>query len=81
MVGPTWQGLWGSARQLTDGSSVTADEAYIIESIREPAVQLVEGFAPVMIPYEADLVSDDDLAALVAYLREETSPQEEAAEE
>ena len=81
VVGPTWQGLWGSERQLTDGSSVTVDEPYIIESIREPAVQLVEGFAPVMIPYGADLISDDDVEALVAYLREETSPQEEAAEE
>ena len=81
IVGPTWQGLWGSERQLDDGSSVVADEAYLIESIREPSVQLVEGFAPVMIPYDTDLISDDDVAALIAYLREETGPQEEAAEE
>ena len=80
VVGPTWQGLWGSTRPLTDGSSATADEAYIIESIREPNVQLVEGFAPVMIPYGADVISDDDVAALVAYLREETGPQESAAQ-
>ena len=62
-----------------DGSSVTAEGPYIEESIREPALRLVEGFAPVMISYDAETISDDDLAALVAYLREETGPQEEAA--
>ena len=79
VVGPTWQGLWGRSRTLADGTSVTADGSYIEESVREPALRLVEGFAPVMIRYDAEIISDADLAALVAYLREETGPQEEAA--
>src|SRR5690606_9869614 len=33
-AGPTWQGLAGSTRPLDDGSSVTADAAYIERSIR-----------------------------------------------
>jgi cytochrome c oxidase subunit 2 len=47
VVGPTWQGFWGMERTLDDGTTVTVDDAYVIESIREPAVKLVEGFAPV----------------------------------
>ena len=78
VVGPTWENLWGSERQLTEGGIVVADEAYIIKSIREPAVQLVEGFAPSMIAYGPDMISDDDVAALVAYLREETGPEQAA---
>ena len=78
VVGPTWQGVWGEQTPLADGSSVTVDESYVLESVREPAAKLVEGFAPVMIAYDAETISDDDLAALVAFLREETELEEDA---
>ena len=84
VVGPTWQGLWGKEIELADGSTVVADAGYIAESIREPAAKLVEGFAPVMIPYDESTLSADDMAALIVFLEEETGPQaasEEAAEE
>ena len=45
----------------------------MIESVREPAVKLVEGFSPVMIAYDADAVPDDDLEALIAFLREDAA--------
>ena len=82
VVGPTWQGLWGTEKTLTDGSTVVVDEDYVIESVRLPAVKLVEGFAPVMIPYDANTISDAALADLIEFLREETSPgaAEEAGE-
>ena len=73
VVGPTWQGLWGSVKTLTDGSQVTVDEAYVIESVREPAVKLVEGFSPVMIAYDASTVPDADLEALIAFLQEDAA--------
>ena len=72
VVGPTWQGLWGAETALADGSSITVDESYVLESVRAPAAKLVEGFAPVMIAYGAEIISDDDLAALAAFLREDT---------
>ena len=78
VVGPTWQGIWGEQTPLADGSSVMVDEGYLVESVREPAAKLVEGFAPVMIAYDAGTISDDDLAALVAFLREETELEEDA---
>ncbi|MDE0692241.1 MAG: cytochrome c oxidase subunit II [Gammaproteobacteria bacterium] len=73
VVGPTWQGLWGSTRTMTDGSEVVVDDAYIDESVRNPAVKVVEGFAPVMIPYD---LSEEDMQALIEYLREETGAEE-----
>jgi hypothetical protein len=44
---------------------VIADEAYIRESIANPAAKIKEGFAPVMIPYQ---LSDADLNDLIDYL-------------
>ena len=79
VVGPTWQGLWGREIPLADGSTVVADADYIVESVREPAAKMVEGFAPVMIPYDAATLSDEDLAAVVAFLKEETGPAEAPA--
>ena len=78
VVGPTWQGLWGSEKTMADGSTVVVDEHYVIESVREPTAKMVEGFAPVMIPYDADVVSDAALADLIEFLREETSPESAA---
>ena len=67
VVGPTWQGLWGREITLTDGSTVVADEAYIIESIVEPNVKLVEGYGSVMTPYAFE---DDEMEALLRFLQE-----------
>ena len=74
VVGPTWQGLWGKSIPLADGTTALADADYIAESIREPAAKLVEGFAPVMIPYDEDTISEADLQALIVFLQEETGP-------
>ena len=71
VVGPTWQGLWGRTVLLNDGTTVVADEEYLIESIRDPNAQLVEGFAPVMTPYD---FTDEDMDAMLTFLRE-TAPQ------
>lgn len=48
LIGPTWRGLYGSTVTLADGSRVTVDDAYIIQSIRDPNAQIVAGFAPGM---------------------------------
>jgi mono/diheme cytochrome c family protein len=66
-VGPTWRGLYGSTVALTDGSAVTADWAYITESIRSPALKITEGFQAVMPTYTS--LSDADINALAAYIK------------
>jgi cytochrome c oxidase subunit II len=49
-AGPTWQGLFGREEQMTDGSTITVDEAYLTESILDPNAHIVAGFNPVMPP-------------------------------
>jgi len=63
-VGPTWRGLWGRKEYLTDGSVVSVDAAYFRESIEHPNAKVVEGFAPVMLPYQ---FTDEEFEAMVAY--------------
>ena len=48
LTAATFKGLYGSTRVLTDGSSVTADEAYLRESIENPEAKVVQGFEPNM---------------------------------
>ncbi len=70
-VGPTWQGLFGSARSLADGRTVRADEAYLAQSIRDPAAAIVQGYPPVMPPANLD---DAEIAALITYIRSLAAP-------
>lgn len=49
-VGPTWQGLYLRQEQMTDGSTVTADDAYLITSIHDPNSQIVAGYNPNIMP-------------------------------
>jgi cytochrome c oxidase subunit 2 len=66
-IGPTWQGLWGKEETLADGSTVTVDEEYIAESIREPNAKVVEGFQEGLMPTTD--VTDEQVDAIVAYIQ------------
>lgn len=66
-IGPSWLGMWGSTRKLTDGRTVVVDEAYVRESILEPAAKVVEGYNNVMIRYD---LSAEDMAAVVEFTRQ-----------
>ena len=70
-VGPTWQGLFGKEETLADGTTVIVDEAYLMESVTDPNAKLVAGFAPIMPPLE---LSEDDLEALVEYIKAVSAP-------
>ncbi|HJV61159.1 MAG TPA: cytochrome c oxidase subunit II [Albitalea sp.] len=65
-AGPTWKGLYGRIETFNDGSSAAVDDAYLRKEILEPQARVVKGFAPIMPKIE---VSDDELAALTAYIR------------
>lgn len=69
MVGPGWGGLYGSQVTLADGSTVIADEAYLIESIKHPDAQVVQSFVQGLMPAYETQLTDDEIAAIVAYLR------------
>ncbi|WCR11050.1 cytochrome c oxidase subunit II [Paracoccus stylophorae] len=65
---PDLDGLYGRQVPLADGRVVTADAAYIQDSILLPRRDIVAGYAPIM-PDFADLLDEDEVAALVAYIR------------
>jgi cytochrome c oxidase subunit II len=64
---PSWAGLWGAQRSFVDGATVTADENYVMESIREPQKHIVEGYAGVNMP--PFRLSDRQIDAIIAYMR------------
>ncbi|MFO7661240.1 MAG: cytochrome c oxidase subunit II [Chloroflexota bacterium] len=49
-AGPTWQGLYLREELLTDGTTVIADDDYIVRSIIHPNEQIVAGFQPNIMP-------------------------------
>jgi cytochrome c oxidase subunit 2 len=65
-IGPTWRGLFESDVVLSDGTTVVADEAYLTESILQPAARLVQGYPPSMPPFG---FTAEELADIVAYLK------------
>lgn len=66
-IGPTWFGLFGRQEVLTDGTTVTADEAYIHESIKAPQAKIVRGFENQLMP--AYGFTDEQINDIVAYIK------------
>jgi cytochrome c oxidase subunit 2 len=65
---PSLNGLYGTQVLLADGSRVTADDAYIRESIVEPNAKIVAGYQPLMPTYQGQL-TEEQILALTAYIR------------
>jgi cytochrome c oxidase subunit 2 len=72
-VGPTLKGLAGSQVTLSDGSTVTASDAYLGQSISSPDAQIVKGYnAGIMPPAIASYNLNSkpaDIRALVAFIK------------
>ena len=67
VVGPALAGLLGTEVELEDGSTMLADDAYVTRSILAPDADVRAGFAIAM---PANTLSEDDAAAILAYLKE-----------
>ena len=65
-IGPTLKGIYGRKTKLTNGSTITADEAYLREAIMNPSTTLVAGFDDVMPKPE---LTDEEVNALIEYLK------------
>ena len=70
-TGPTFKGLYGAKSKLTTGQSVTANDAYLLESILAPDKQIVAGFSPGIMSavIKPGSVSQADAKALIAYIK------------
>jgi len=65
---PSLNGVYGAEVLLADGSKVTADDAYIRESILQPAAKIVAGYQPLMPTYQGQ-VTEEQILALTAYIK------------
>ena len=65
---PPYVGLYGSKVQLSDGTTVTADDAYIRQSILEPSSQIVAGYKPLMPTFQGQ-ISEDQILEIIAYIK------------
>jgi cytochrome c oxidase subunit 2 len=66
--GPNLAGVYGSKLQLTDGSQILVDDAYLREAILSPSQHVTAGFAPIMPTYQGQ-ISEEGLIDLVEYLK------------
>jgi cytochrome c oxidase subunit 2 len=66
--GPKLNDVFGSTVKLQDGSTVTADENYVRESIMTPTAKIVAGYAPLMPTFQGQ-VSEEQLSQLIAYVK------------
>jgi cytochrome c oxidase subunit II len=73
--GPVLAGIFGRPIKLASGDTVVADEAYVRESIVNPAARVVAGYQPVMPTYLGQ-VSEEQLISLVAYIQSLQVPTE-----
>jgi cytochrome c oxidase subunit II len=65
---PDLRGIFGRSVPLQDGRRVTADEAYIRDSILLPDKDIAAGYAPIM-PSFSNVVDDSQIERLTAYIR------------
>jgi cytochrome c oxidase subunit 2 len=72
VVGPSFKGIWGKKETvLVKGAEqqVDVDEAYVIESIRDPEAKKVKGFADKnMTPFKSDL-PDERIKWVIEFLK------------
>ncbi|HET9857586.1 MAG TPA: cytochrome c, partial [Chthoniobacterales bacterium] len=65
-IGPTLKGVYGRQTKLTNGSTITADDVYLRESIVNPSATVVAGFDDVMPKPE---LTDEEVHQIVEYLK------------
>ncbi|HRQ41806.1 MAG TPA: cytochrome c oxidase subunit II [Chloroflexota bacterium] len=88
MAGPTWLNVVGKEEQLTDGSTIIVDDAYLYESILNPNAKIVAGFNPGIMPQnfedqfnnfgwgDADQITND-LIAFIKTVTDDTTASSE----
>jgi cytochrome c oxidase subunit 2 len=65
-IGPTLKGIYGRKAKLTNGSTITADDTYLRESIVKPEATIVDGFDNNMPKPE---LTEEEVNAIVEYLK------------
>lgn len=77
---PLLEGLYGRQVPLADSTLVTADDQYLRDSILLPNKQIAAGYQPIMPTYQGQ-ISEEELNAIIAYLKSLTSGESRGARE
>lgn len=77
--GPSMVGLHGSRVKLSNGQTVMADDAYIRESILNPAAKIVAGYTPIMPTFQGQL-DEEQIVQLTAYIKSLGKQEKEGRE-
>ncbi|MDM5271909.1 cytochrome c oxidase subunit II [Sulfurovum sp. zt1-1] len=84
IVGPSFKGLFGSmVKVMTDGKprELTANEAYIRDSVRTPAKDVVEGFPVGIMPNLSDQINEEQMNAIIAFIKTQSSEENNVVEQ
>jgi len=65
---PSLSGVYGAKVLLADGTTVTADDDYIRESILQPNAKIVAGYQPLMPTFQGQL-TEEQILGLTAYIK------------
>lgn len=68
-TGPSFKGIWGHTAEITGGTSVTVDDNYVRESLRDPSAKIVESFAPGMPVFSSSQLDDRAVNALIEFIK------------
>jgi len=66
--GPNLANVYGANLALSSGGTVTADDAYLRESILNPSQHVTQGYAPIMPTYQGQ-ISEEGVIALVEFIK------------
>ncbi len=70
-IGPSLFEMAGQPRQVTinrESKELIIDEEYLKLAIRDPEAEMVDGYNPMMPPYDEATINNEDLQAVVNYL-------------
>jgi cytochrome c2 len=70
-LGPSWKGLFGSTRELSDDSKVVADEAYLHESIIDPSKKKAKAYLKLEtgMPIYAGILNEGQITSIILYMK------------
>lgn len=70
IIGPTWKGLYGSVVQFQDGTTATADDAYLKAVILNPNAKQLKGFPLNVMPANfREKLTDDQISDMIEYIK------------
>lgn len=66
---PDLRNLYMRPVQLTSGQTILADDSYIREKLHDPNAQIPWGFSPGVMPNFTGVLSEEEIVALISYIK------------